>query len=146
MSVFWTLGGGLGSWFSVYNPVSTFVRQAPALTLDERVFLSLSPHTCTSCTMFSLDPSVVGLAPPCTCSRKDRMTQLCACHMIGKELVFFSFLYIKLFEIGVEVAFNNRSAVTHHKVNLLKFPLWSSSFEHIDDVFVLLNFFCFLHL
>ena len=26
------------------------------------------------------------------------------CHMIGGELVFFSFLYIKLFELGVEVA------------------------------------------
>jgi len=38
------------------------------------------------------------------------------CHMIGEELVFFSFLYIKLFELGVEFAFNNRSAVTHHKL------------------------------
>jgi len=34
--------------------------------------------------------------------------------MIGEELVFFSFLYIKLFELGVKVAqaFNNRSPVT----------------------------------
>jgi len=44
-------------------------------------------------------------------------------HVIGQELVFLSFLYIKLFELGVEVAFNNRSAVTHYKINLLKFPL-----------------------
>ena len=44
------------------------------------------------------------------------------CHMIGEELVFFSFLYIKLFELGVEVALNHRSTVTHHKVNLLKLP------------------------
>jgi len=29
------------------------------------------------------------------------------CHMIGEELVFFSFWYIKLFELGVEVAFNH---------------------------------------
>jgi len=43
--------------------------------------------------------------------------------MIGKELVFFPFLYIKLLELGVEVALNHRSVVTHHKVNLLKFPL-----------------------
>jgi len=43
--------------------------------------------------------------------------------MIGEELVFFSFLYIKLFELGVEVALNHRSTVTHHKVNLIKFPL-----------------------
>jgi len=34
------------------------------------------------------------------------------CHMIGEEFVVFSFLYIKLFDLGVEVAFNNRSAVT----------------------------------
>jgi len=59
------------------------------------------------------------------------------CHMIGEELVFFSFLYIKLFELGVEVAPNHRSAVTHHKVNLLKFPLRSSSYERTDDAFVL---------
>ena len=29
------------------------------------------------------------------------------CHMIGKELVFFSFLHLKLFELGVEVAVNH---------------------------------------
>ena len=59
------------------------------------------------------------------------------CHMIGEELVFFPFLYIKLLELGVEVAFNHRSAVTH-KVNLLKFLLRSTSFERTDDAFVLL--------
>ena len=43
------------------------------------------------------------------------------CHIVGRgeEFVFLSFLYTKLSELGVEVAFNNRSAVTHHKVNLL---------------------------
>ena len=56
--------------------------------------------------------------------------------MIGEELVFFSSLCIKLFELGVEVALNHRSAVTHHKVDLLKFPLRSSSFERTDDAFV----------
>jgi len=66
--------------------------------------------------------------------------------MIGEELVFFSFLYIKRFELGVEVAINNRSAATHHKVNLLKFPLRSSSFQRTDDAFVLLICFCFFHL
>jgi len=59
-------------------------------------------------------------------------------HIIGEELVFFSFLYIKLFELDVEVALNHRSAVTLHKVNLLKLPLQSSSFERTDDAFVLL--------
>ena len=52
---------------SVYYPESTIVQQAPALTLYLGLFLSLSPHTCTLCPMFSLDPSVVGLVPPCTC-------------------------------------------------------------------------------
>ena len=57
-----------------------------------------------------------------------------------------SFLYIKLFELGVEVAFSNWSAVTHHNVNLLKFPLWSSCSERTNDDFVLLICFCFFHL
>jgi len=35
--------------------------------------------------------------------------------MIGEELVFFSFLYIDLFELGVEVALNHCSAVSNHK-------------------------------
>ena len=59
---------------------------------------------------------------------------------------FLSFLYLKLFEFGVEVAFYNGSAVTHHKVNLLKFPRRTSCFERTDDAFVLLIRFCFFHL
>jgi len=45
--------------------------------------------------------------------------------MNGEEFIILSFLYIKLFELGVKVAFYNRSAaqVTYNKVNLLKFPL-----------------------
>jgi len=39
------------------------------------------------------------------------------CHLIGEEFVFLAFLYIKLFVLGVEVAFNTRSAVTHHEDN-----------------------------
>jgi len=35
------------------------------------------------------------------------------CHMVGKEFVFLSFLYIKLFKLGAEVAFNKSFAVTH---------------------------------
>jgi len=68
------------------------------------------------------------------------------CHMIGEEFVFFSFLYIKLFELGVEFAFNNQSAVSHHKVNLLTFPLRSSCTECTDDAFALLICFCFFDL
>ena len=51
----------------------------------------------------------------------------------------FSFLVYQAFELGIEVAFNYRSAVTHHKVNLLKFPLRSNSVERTDDAFVLLK-------
>jgi len=36
-------------------------------------------------------------------------------HMISEEFAFFSCLYIKLFELGVEVSFNKRSAVTHQQ-------------------------------
>ena len=159
MSVFRTLGGGLGLWFWVYHPESTIVRRAPgpALTLYERVFLSLSLYTCTLCLMFSLDPSVVGLTPPCTCWRKDTITRLCASHTCVTEArdqwrACRSFLlvilprYIKRFELRVEVAFNIRSAVTHDKINLVWFPLQSSNFECTDDAFVLLIRFCFIHL
>jgi len=55
------------------------------------------------------------------------------CHMIGEELIFFPFFHIKLLELGVKVALNHRSAVTHHKVNLLKNPPRSSSLERTDD-------------
>jgi len=87
----------------------------------------------------------------CTCWRKETITRLCASHTCviwsAKSLSFFpSKLYIKLFEFGVEIAFNNRSAVTHHKVNLPKFPLQSTSFERTNDAFVLLIRFCFVHL
>ena len=69
------------------------VRRAPALTLYERVFLSLSHHACTLYSMLSLDPSVVGLAPPCTCWKKDTITRFCASHTCvtwsAKSLSFF---------------------------------------------------------
>jgi len=68
------------------------------------------------------------------------------CHIIGKELVSFALLYMKLFELGVEVALNRQSTITQHKVNLLKFPLWSSSFERTDDAFMMLICLCFFHL
>ena len=65
--------------------IFTIVRQAPALTLYKRVLLSPSPHTCTLCPMFSLDLSVVGLEPPCTCWRKDTITRLCASHTVSHD-------------------------------------------------------------
>jgi len=123
------LWASLGLWFPVYHRESTIVRQAPPLTLCEHVFFFTSPHTCTLCPMFVLDPSVVG---PWTCLWKDtikslnllveRHNQLIArfaypCHVIGEEFAFLFFLYIKLFQLGVKVAFNNRSTVTHHADN-----------------------------
>ena len=131
------LWGGLGLWFPVYHLESTIVRRAPGLTLYERGFLFPSPHTCTLCLIFSLYSSVVGLANPCTCWRKDTITWLsrCASHACATwsaKSFFLSFLYINLLELGVEVAFNNRSAVTHHKDNLLEFPLWSSCSVHTN--------------
>ena len=38
------------------------------------------------------------------------------CHMICENVVFLSFWYIKLFELGVEVTFYNGSAVAHNKI------------------------------
>ena len=141
--------GGLGLWFPVYHPESTIIRRAPALTLYEHVFLSPSPHTCTLCPTFSLDPSVWPCKPLHLLEEGQNHPIVCfayPCHMIGEEFVFFSFLYIKLFELGVEFAFNNQSAVSHHKVNLLTFPLRSSCTECTDDAFALLICFCFFDL
>ena len=44
------------------------------------------------------------------------------CHMIDKELVVFSFLYIKLFELGVEVAFNIEQTNTRLPTTNLNCP------------------------
>ena len=93
-------------------------------SLYKRVFLSRNPHTCTLYPMFSLDPSVVGLAPACTCWTPGRTQSreghnhpiVCfayLCHKIGEEFVFFSSLYIKLFELSVELAFNNTYIYMH---------------------------------
>jgi len=73
----------------------TWVRAIEALQTKCSVFIviahkedlcsfSPSPHTCALCLMFSLDPSVVGLAPPCTFWRKDTITRLCASHTCVK--------------------------------------------------------------
>ena len=66
--------------------------------------------------------------------------------MIGEELVFLSLLYIKLFELGVEVAFCNRAAITCNKVDLLKFLLLSTCSDRTDDALVLLICFGFFYL
>jgi len=55
-----------------------------------------------------------------------------------QKFFFLSFSYIKPFELGVEVASNNRSTVTNHEVYLLTFELRSRCSERINDAFVLL--------
>jgi len=130
MSVFLTLGG---FWNLVPISPSWFYYRSMALrlTLCACVFLLTvtSQYSCTVtlCLMFFLDLSVFGLANPCTCWGKDRITRLCASHTLvvwcanslfffpsqAHTFVSFSFLglyikqhqSIKLFERGVEVAF-----------------------------------------
>jgi len=73
------------------------------------------------------------------------------CHMIGEEFVIpKAFLLVhqaqaSRLDLEVEVTFNNRSAVTHHKMYLLKFPLRSSCSECTNNAFVLIICFCFFH-
>jgi len=119
----------------------------------------------------SFIPSVVGPPSPCTCWRRTespdcplRMDWCCFYysirssriallagpivrfarlrHLISEKSVLLSSWYIKLFELGVQVAFNNGPAVAHDKVNLLKFSRQSSCSERTDDAFVLLICFC----
>ena len=75
----------------------------------------------------------------------DRALCIPVSHDQRRACLFFLLVY-QAFELGVEVALNHRSAVTHHKVNLLKFPLRSSSFDCTYDTFVLLMCFCVFHL
>jgi len=64
-----------------------------AVCLCECVFLLTSPYACTLCLMLFLGPFVFGLAGPCTCWRKDRITRSCASHTcvtwLAKSLSFF---------------------------------------------------------
>jgi len=127
VSVFRTLGGSwsvvpsLPSWvyYRSTGPSFDALWACVPLSIDISLHVHIVPN------VFSLDPSVVSLASPCTCWWKDRITLSCSshmyllverqnhpivrfaylCHMIGVEFVFLSFLYIKLFELGVEVAF-----------------------------------------
>jgi len=126
--VFRTLGGGLGLWFPVYHPESTIVRRPPALTLNKCVFLSLSPHTPpVRIAPYVLPPSLCGW--PCTSlhlleeGHDNTIVRFAyLCHMVGEELVIFSFLYIKLFELGVEVAFNIEQTNTRLPTTNLNCP------------------------
>jgi len=59
--------------------------------------------------------------------------------MVKWGAVLLSFLCIKLFELGVEVASYNRSAVTHVEVDQLESSHPSSCSERTDDTVVMLN-------
>ena len=86
---------GFGLRCPVYHPESTtmIVQPSPVLTLCERVLFCTCHHTYTLYPKVSLDPSVVGLASPCTCQRKDSITRSCASHtcvaLSAKSLSFF---------------------------------------------------------
>jgi len=71
-------------------------------------------------------------------------------HDRRRAYLFFLFVHQAFChsDLGVEVVQNrdHRSALTDHKVNLLKFSLRSSSFGCTDDAFVLLICLCFFHL
>jgi len=98
------------SQFTIIGPPS-FDR--PQLCLSTSVCSSLYVLTCARCAQCS--PSIpLWLASYLLASAGGR-TQLLDCalcilvcnhhhHIIGQELVFFSYLYIKHFELGVEVA------------------------------------------
>jgi len=67
--------------------------------------------------------SIQYLGVPSPLDRALHMT--CLCHVISEENVFLSFLCIKRFELGVEVAFHNTSAVNTQLISL-KYPRWGS--------------------
>jgi len=85
------------------------------------VFLLTSLYTCTCAKCF---PSI----HLCLASQVHqegvqnhvivRLTYLC--HMIGQKSIVLSFLYINPVELGLEVAFNNGSAVAYYEADLLK--------------------------
>jgi len=61
--------------------------------------------------------------------------------MIGEHIVFLYFLYVEaslLSLLSPVVNFKKRPAVTHNKINLLKFPLRSSFSQRTEDAFALL--------
>jgi len=133
VSVFRTLGGwswivipSLPSWVHYRSTGPSFdaLWACVPLSISSHVHIvpDVLPRSLCGCPRTSLHVLEEGHNHPIL-----RFAHLC--HMIGEEFVFLSFLYIKLCERGVYVAFNNRSTVTHHKFNLFKLPLWSSSSE-----------------
>ena len=149
VSVFRTLWEGLRLWFSVYHPESTTVRRAPALTL---LSMCSSLYLLTRAYCVWCSPSIplwlasYLLAPAGGRTQSpDFALRIPVSHDQPRACLFFLLVH-QIFELGVEVSFKHWSAITNHKVNLLKLPHRSSSFERTDDAFVLLICFCFFHL
>ena len=103
------------SQFTILSPLSF---DGPQLSSWRSVSACTSLHLLTRAHCAQCFPSIplwsqVRLVNPCTCWRKDTITRLCASltcvtwlyHMIVEDVVFLSFWYIKLFELGVEVSF-----------------------------------------
>jgi len=135
------LKGSLGLWVPVYHPDFTIIWQ-PQLWRSVSVCSSLHLLTrahCAKCSPFLKGEKSLHLLNHLIA----RFAYLC--QVISEKFDLRSFLNIKLFsELCVAIALNNRSAVTHNKFNLLKFPLQSSCSEHTNHTFVLLICFCWL--
>jgi len=61
-----------------------------------------------------------------------------ALHMRRQNLVLFPCLYIEPFELVIEIVFHYCTTPPCHKINLFKRPFRGSTFERLDDAFVLL--------
>jgi len=111
MSVFRTLGEVLDcdSQITILSPPSF---DGPQLLRFTSVCSSLYLLTCAHCALCS--PSISQCSWPRTSlplleeGHNHPIVRFAyLCHMIGEKLVFVSFLYIKLFELGVKVALSH---------------------------------------
>ena len=122
---------GLLFQFTILIPRSFDGPSFDALWACAPVYISLNVHTVPSVLplfLFGWLPKFLHLLEE---GQNDPIVHFAyLCHMICEQFkfVFFSFLYIKLYELGVEVA----SAVTHNKINVFKFPIGRSCSECTD--------------
>jgi len=110
------LWGGRGLCIPVCQPWFQVRSMAPALTLYECVFLLKLLYIWTLCLCNSLYLLEEGQNRN---QSSDRALYILVSHCPQKSFFLF-FLYIKLFKLGIEIAFYNGSAVARNKVYLLK--------------------------
>jgi len=148
VSDFWTLGG---SWIVILSLPSWVHYHSTGPSLDALwasvpLYISLHVHVVPNVLLQSLCGWPRKSLHPLEEAQNHPIVHFAYLrHMLRGEFVFLSSLYIKLLALGVEVAFNNKSAVTHHKVDMFKFPLRSSCSERTNDAFVLLICSCLVH-